>query len=244
MASSIPSIITDPVFLAVDIETSGLNKSIFAIGCVLFKRKLPSIEDTGSELIECIENRLFVYKPKRPSIDIDIDNTHNDEKSEIVTYHDFSMDTWEKFWSKHEDILDILDAQSNCANEPELLVAFYDYWVKTTNKYHNIKIVNDNIAFDIGYIDQRIAFLSDKLDMNTTKKTRRPLNYQFRKKGWYYVSPLDTNTMECIIKMSENGKKHLETLLEECPFINNHDPLSDSKRIAWIFARIMAYLTL
>ena len=112
-----------------------------------------------------------------------------------------------------------------------------------TVKYDNIKVVSDNVAFDIGYIDHRIAVLNEKLDGDKPQKNRRPMNYQFRKKKWYYVSPLDTNTLECIIKMGDNGKKHLETMIAECPFENNHDPNSDCKRIAWIFTRIMAYLT-
>ena len=239
------AIITDPVFLALDIETAGLGKSIFAIGCVLFKRKIPNIENLeniNTDLIDCIENTIFAYKPIRPTVQVDTENT--EENAEIMVYNDFSMDTWEKFWSKYDDILDILDAKSNYSNEIELLAQFYDYWIKTTKKYHNIKLVSDNVAFDIGYIDHRIAILGEKLDAYTNKKNRRPLNYQFRKKTWYYVTPLDTNTLECIIKMGENGKKHLETMLIECPYVHNHDPVSDCKCIAWTFSRIMAYLTL
>jgi hypothetical protein len=234
-------IITDPVFLALDIETSGINKSIFAIGCLLFKRKLPNIDITSIDLIECIEDRIYAYTPKKPSKEID--TTIDVDNYEIMTYNDFSIDTWDNFWSKHEDILDILSAKSNYSNELDLLMSFYEYWTKITNTYHNIKLVSDNVAFDIGYIDQRIAFLNEKIDGDKPKKNRRPLNYQFRKKKWFYVSPLDTNTLECIIKLGDNGKKHLETMLDECPFENNHDPISDCKRIAWIFSRIMAYLT-
>jgi hypothetical protein len=235
-------IVSDPVFLALDIETCGINKSIFAIGCVLFKRNLPYKDAISVDLITCIEDKRFAFTPKRPSFTTP-ENTDTDN-SEIIIYNDFNIDTWDNFWSKHEDILDILANFSNCNNELELLSSFYDYWIKTTNKYHNIKLVSDNVAFDIGYIDQRIALLNEKLDDNKSIKNRRPMNYQFRKKKWYYVSPLDTNTLECVIKMADNGKAHLDTMLTECKFENNHDPISDSKRIAWIFARIMAYLTL
>lgn len=234
-------IVSDPVFLALDIETCGINKSIFAIGYVLFKRKLSNVDDSSLELIDCIEEGIFAFTPMKPSIDIDKEN--NSDNAEIMNYNDFSIDTWDNFWSLHQDILEILANKSKFNSEIDILVSFYDFWTKITNKYHNIKLVSDNVAFDIGYIDNRIAILNDKLDADKTKKNRRPLNYQFRKKKWYYVAPLDTNTLECVIKMGGNGKKHLETMLEECPFENNHDPISDCKRIAWIFTRIMAYLT-
>lgn len=232
-------IVSDPVFLAIDIETCGINKSIFAIGCVLFKRNLPNDGNINLELIECIDEQIFTFSPKRPNSQ---ENSDSDQ-FEILNYNDFSIDTWDNFWSKHEDILNILSSKSNFNNEIEILVSFYDYWTKLTTKYHNIKLISDNVAFDIGYIDNRISFLNDKLDTDKPK-FRRPLNYQFRKKKWYYVSPLDTNTLECVIKLGNNGKICLEKMLEECPYTNNHDPISDCKRIAWIFARIMAYLTL
>jgi hypothetical protein len=234
-------IITDPVFLALDIETCGINKSIFAIGYVLFKRKLTYDDNKSLELIECIEDGIFAFTPKKPTTEIDKDNTVTD--AEIMLYNDFSIDTWDNFWNLHIEILELLSNKSNCSNELELLDTFYQYWTKLTNKYHNIKLVSDNVAFDIGYIDQRIAFLNEKINDDKCNKNRRPLNYQFRKKKWYYVSPIDTNTLECVIKMGDNGKKHLDTMLEECPFENTHDPISDCKRVAWVFTRIMAYLT-
>lgn len=232
-------IVPEPVFLAIDIETCGINKCIFAIGCVLFKRNLPNDSNINIELIECIDEQIFAFSPKKPNIQEKSDI----EQLEILNYNDFTIDTWDNFWSINNDILDILSSKSKFSNEIEILVSFYDYWTKITMKYHNIKLVSDNVAFDIGYIDNRISLLYDKLDIDKTK-SRRPLNYQFRKKKWYYVSPLDTNTLECVIKLGNNGKLYLEKMLEECPFTNNHDPISDCKRIAWVFSRIMGYLTL
>ena len=164
-------IVTDPVFMALDIETCGINKSIFAIGCVLFKRTLPTKDSVSVNLIECIEEYIFAFAPSKPCNICDTNSPS--ENAEIMTYNDFSIDTWDNFWSKHEEILDVLSKKSNYSNELELLYAFYEYWTKLTNKYHNIKLVSDNIAFDIGYIDQRIAILNEKIDGDKLKKYRR-----------------------------------------------------------------------
>jgi hypothetical protein len=229
------------VFFAIDIETAGIDKPIFAIGCCLFKRNIldfsQSIKDT--DIIEILETRCYSYKPKRPSASIDTDGL------ETINYNDFSMNTWDSFWSKYTDVLDTIDTQANCSSEQQMLAEFYDYWMLITQGYHNMRIVSDNVAFDIGYIDHRMAVLGDKLNNSRDCKSvdRRPLNHQLRKKKWYYICPIDTNTLECVIKMSANGKECLETLIDSCPYNNSHDPTEDAKRVAWIFSRITQYLS-
>jgi len=221
------TITTKPHFLAIDIETGGPNKPIFAIGCVLFQ-----IEN--KQMIT-IEEKLFSYAPTIPKSNI-VETNETNIQVENINYGDFDINTWDKFWLKHQDTLKYISSISEYLDEQSVINAFYSWWLITTKNYHNLRIISDNPSFDIGYLDSRIS-------LNRIGKTAKPLANQWRGKNWYYVTPLDQFSIEWIILCGQNGKQCLESIYQLCPVQSDHNPINDAKTIGWKFCQLVNYLT-
>ena len=215
---------TDPVFLAIDIETCGIDRSIFSIGTVLFK-----IEN---KQMVVIEEKTFSFTPIVPTSEM---LETEDGLTEHIKYNDFTSDCWDKFWSKHLETLQYISSNALYSNEKELLDAFYLWWITTTKAHHCLRIVSDNVAFDIGYTDSRI------LKYRAEGSTKKPLNYQWRGKNWYYVAPIDTFSMEHIILSGANGRQCLDSIYDKCPVVADHNPVNDAKKIGWQYTQLMNY---
>jgi hypothetical protein len=213
----------DTVFLAIDIETCGIDKSIFSVACVLFK-----IID---KQMVVIDEKQFSFSPILPTTQI-IDG--DDGEEERIKYNDFTIDSWDNVWSKNIEIFEYISTNSTYKNEKELIDGFYLWWIQTTKKYHQLRIISDNIAMDIGYIDSRI------LKYRAEGSTKKPLNYQWRGKNWFYVLPIDTFSMEHIILNGSNGKQCLETIYQNCPIVENN-LIENAKKIGWQYTQLMTY---
>lgn len=212
-----------PVYLVIDIETCGIDKSIFSIGVALF-------QIVDKQMI-MIEEKLFSYSPVLPTSEI-IDG--EDGPEERIKYNDFTISCWDSLWSKNIEFLEFISIHSAFKDEKELLDEFYLWWIKTTKKHHKLSIISDNVAIDIGYMDARI------LKNRSLGSSKRPLIYQWREKKWFYVAPIDIFSIEHIILSGENGQQCLETVYQNCP-INENNPVENAKKIGWQFTQLMTY---
>lgn len=213
-------------YLAIDIETCGPNHPIFAIGVVFFK--------IDNRQMMNLEERVFSFAPKQPFAQQV--ETEDYEIVERSNYGDFDIDTWDKFWIRHKETLDYISSIANYETEIQLIDEFYSWYLSKTREYHNLRIVSDNPHFDVGYLDTRIA-------LHRKGKTAKPLAYQWRGKHWYYVKPIDQNSIEWVISQGENGKQCLSSIYQLCPLKPDHNPINDAKVIGWKFTQLMGYLS-
>lgn len=213
----------DVVFLAIDTENCGIDKSIFSIGAVLFK-----IID--KQMI-VIDEKQFSFTPIIPTTEFINGEDGNEERTK---YNDFTIDSWEKLWSKNIEMFEYILICSKYKNEKELLHHFYVWWIQTTKKYHELRLISDNTANDIGYLNSRI------IKYKTEGSSIKPLHYHWHGKYWVYVLPIDTFTIEHIILSGSNGKQCLEMIYQNCPIIETN-PIENAKKIGWQYTQLMNY---
>ncbi len=214
---------TDIVYLVIDIESCGIDKGIFSICVVLFQ-----IVD---KQMVVIDEKQFCFTPILPTTEI---INGDDGEEERIKYNDFTIHIWDNVWSKNVEMLEYISTSSTYKNEKEILDGFYLWWIQTTKKHHQLRIISDNVAMDIGYTDSRI------LKYRAEGSTKKPLNYQWREKKWFYVAPIDIFSIEHIILNGPNGKQCLETIYQKCPVVENN-PIETAKKIGWQYTQLMNY---
>ena len=210
-------------YLALDIETGGIDKPIFALGATVFRIEGGMPVFTGDE------------------------GMWNFAVPEVFDSEIYDEDTWKWFWgpSKPENfaVLQRMNAAPNCASEAELIQKFYAWWQTVTQKYDNIKIVTDEPTFDVGFTDAKIKeHVPGGLPLRKQKKGENK---------YYYTSTIDYNTFENLIDITFpmppndwSTNPELKKIWGEIPpeYKHDHDPLNDSKDMAYKFAKMWTFM--
>jgi hypothetical protein len=215
---------TEQVFLAIDIETCGIDRSIFSIGGVLFK--------IVEKQMTILDEKSFSYTPILPTVE-NIDGEYGQE--EHIKYNDFTIDLWDKYWSKNTERLNTICLNAKYTSEKEVLDGFYLWWINTTKKNHKLRIISDNVSFDIGYTNTRI------LKNRAEGSSKKPLNYQWSGHNWKNVLPIDIFSIEHIILSGVNGDQCLESIYNNCPVKADDNPIDNAKKIGWQYTQLINY---
>lgn len=206
---------SNQMYLAIDIETGGIDKPIFALGAAVF-----SIEGTEPKFFE---EGMWNFR-----VPTTFDSDYYDE------------DTWKHFWGKSPnlEVLQAMNATPNCANEVEVIRNFYTWWVEITNKYENIKIVTDEPTFDVGYTDQKIRqYLPSGLPLRINPKGgyTSTIDYNTFENLVDLTFPLEpgTWTNPKLVEIWGPGV---------AAYKHDHNPLNDSKDMAYKFAKVFTFM--
>lgn len=222
-------------YLAIDIETGGYDKPIFALGAVVF-----TINEKG-------EPDFVRDKDGKP-----VEGMWNFPVLEKDTYkplmENFDEDTWNNFWGngptippwakENFGVLKSMNDKKNCNDEKEVIESFYTWWLtKVIKDYQYIKIVTDEPTFDVGYVDSKIKqYVPGGL----------PLRFQGKSRN--YVSTLDYNTFRKLIEMTYPSNDYPNPTLAKVwgsipsEFNHDHDPLNDCKDMAYKFAKTYKFM--
>lgn len=129
---------------------------------------------------------------------------------------------WNEFWSKHVNILQMLNDRANCDSFDDLSVKFNKELVRLENKYENIVHVFDTIHFDP-------LFLNTELMRNTN-------HYMWRNRSgdkWYYTIDINSYAMGMENVLGGDFKNIRDTARNEAAKLvsHNHDPADDAEYI-------------
>jgi hypothetical protein len=201
-------------YLALDIETGGTDKPIFALGAAVFRihGSVPEFFEEGMWNFPVPEN---------------YDTAYYDE------------DTWHRFWGTGQNfaVLKTMNRTANCAGEKEVITSFYTWYASITNKYDNIRIVTDEPTFDVGYTDKKISlYIPDSVPLR--------FQHRGDKRIFTSTLDYNTFELLFEMTFPSNDCPHptLASIWGELPYVHDHNPLNDSNYMAYKFAKLFTFL--
>jgi DNA polymerase III epsilon subunit-like protein len=140
-----PTIIRQLAVLALDIETTGPNMIHHGMIAIGY-----CLGDINNNVIES----------GRFCIQLDKDQ-------------DYDAKTWTRFWSKHQDILEIIKKE---ARPPKEQMMKFAKFIDALDDKYNLRIITDNPSFDVAFINYYLAKYTNKDSINYRyEKEYRPI---------------------------------------------------------------------